>query len=449
MAPSRDPPPRRHLLYTPTHRDATRCLKDRFAEALWVETETDRQAILCLVEHTVTPVISRRHDELLTHSSSRERISVLHLTKSKATSFVVRLLERIASSATRNHLHTLLLPDGVSYGAGPNLAYLLGAALRCQAIHRRDSDVYLDRERGGAYPIELELRAMDEHLGFISPAPEGSEQFAPTQTVSAVGTNTFGSATIDRRDLLDSGINHLVAYQSLGRPGVAVDRVHAEAFNSLVEEPERRYTDDFFAIDNSGRIEMESCCLSWITRLVPEMPTDILGCDYMPLNVAKQTGHVALYHSRKMRHEYDSDRAGSPPSLAYSIRDLQYMQIGRLCSYHNPRIRKDPNRFMLNQQFDSAAYAGSFREACNEAESELARVRLEAGDVYRSAAEAAPEEIGVRLRRIATEIDRLGEQIDLAVIKAVRDFADLVEAWPALIAEAARHRDFVESLLLA
>jgi hypothetical protein len=45
-----------------------------------------------------------------------------------------------AGLGSPNRLIGLMLPDGVSYGACTNRAFLIAAALGCESVHRRDSD---------------------------------------------------------------------------------------------------------------------------------------------------------------------------------------------------------------------------------------------------------------------------------------------------------------------
>ena len=339
-------------------------------------------------------------------------------------------------------MRQLLLPSSLSYGAGPNIAYLASANLSCQTVHRRDSDVFLDPLRSDAYPIELELRAIGNRVGEVVSGYDDMHRpiAGSDDRVCAVGTGTFGAPTADRRDLIAAGYKYLVAFQQLGRPGILEEQVRTEALNSFIREPMTRYNDDFYEIDVNSKVEMECCCLSWITRVIPEMPTAIPGCDYMGLNVAKQTGHLALFHSRKQQHAYDATRAYSPPSVDYCLRDLQYIQIGRLCSFHNPRIRANPRAFLDGEQSVRQNYVSSFRRACAESKSELSRVRLGAIHVYNAASNDAPPVVARRLRRISNEIARQGEVLDEGVIMAVQNFLLLVEAWPELVAASVRLR---------
>lgn len=434
----------RSLLYTPTHRDAVKCLEDRFKEAQWVSEQPGRQAILCVIERSISRDISRRHRQALASPNFPSQIIRMHLSESSLTEFVNHLLDTLPVER-RDPLRRLLLPNGISYGAGPNAAYLIGAALQCQTVHRRDSDVYLDPAEPGRFPIEIELDTIDHDLR------PGCEQDSPAHStdteihkVAAVGTNTFGDPTVDRRDLIAAGLDYLAAYQALGRPGIPPRVVRAEAIRYLVDEPATRHDEDFTSVELAGAIEAESYCVSWVTSTMPEMPTGVLGCDYMTLNMANLALHASVYHSRKMNHRYDTHRKSNSTTLEYSLRDLQYLQMGRLCALHNARLKNDAARYMQGTTLNTPAYVASFRLACAESQLELARVRIGAVDVYRAAAKAAQSiALKRRLQRVAAEIEKRGDQLDNGVIEAVTDFVDLLESWPLLICNARNLEDYV------
>jgi hypothetical protein len=428
------------LLYTPTNRDCRAVLSERIEEVQWANERDPGSSIFCLIEHNLASSLSAAHLEAMRSARKGKSTPVLHLTSAARSEFVDTLIRATElTNDAKLRLDPLLNPAGVSYGAGPNTAYLLAATLGSWAVHRRDSDVQLDKSRPNAYPIELELAAIGRRIEEIPYEIVGGGDGDHQRSVKVVGTGTFGDATFDRRDLFAAGDDFIVAFQRLGRPGIPDSEIRSEALAYLREEPEVRYESDFYEIDVDGQVEMESCCICQFHLVMPEMPTDILGCDYMTKDIPWQVGELILYHSRKMNHIYNRERAEQvnlSESVEYALRDLMYIQMGRVWRTHNDRFRASPHRFFSNGLLDNQLYARSFRDAAKEQADALRDVRVGAEEVYSEAAMAAPDGAASRLARVSEAIHRSGSELDRHVVTAVDDFGFLVEMWPELIRSA-------------
>ena len=429
-------------MFVPTNRDCSSSIPDRFQELAWASEQKNLNVTFCLIEHAVSAKISGHHREILQNYADRG-VSIIHLTEPIQRTMVKTLLSNERLSAfDRGRLSELLLPTGVSYGRGPNLASLLAAGLNCSSIHRRDSDVYIDPLRPNSWPLELELGAIavePSEINTLVVRNLDDPTIERGATTKVVGTGTFGAATIDRRDLFSAGLEFAVAFQQLGRPGVPVEDVTSEAIGYLIEEPKIRYDEDFYEIDIDARVEMEACCLSELQNFLPEMPTDVLGCDYMVKDLAWRIGQPILFHSRKMEHRYDPSRelyVDVQAAVDYAVRDLQYIQMGRIWRQQGTRMQEDLSQFWDDSQLNADAYAASFREFANSSTAELVRVRTGAQKVYQDASRAVEGSIASRLAATAETIASLGSQIDQHVVSAVDDFAYLVEAWRGLAASA-------------
>jgi Family of unknown function (DUF6271) len=444
--------PKTSLLYMPTHRLCSDSLRQLVREAEWAATEGKMTAVtVCLIEHRLAPEMSGYHGELLRDLRRNHSSRVLHIDQATKSLFVDRLLIGLGeTSAKQARLRTLLLPEGISYGAGPNLAYLIGQSLRVELIHRRDSDVFLDPSRPNAYPIELELLGMYASPNDLPLRVEGlsARFFEYSGLPAVVGTSTFGDTTFDRRDLFTAGSDFLVRYQQLGRPGISHEEVLREATEYLVESPKEFFDTDFFILDEPGRIEMEACCLRDVFRVLPEMPTDILGCDYLSKDIAWQVDWPSLYHSRKMRHVYDPERfamSDDDQLVEYYIRDLKYILMGRIWSAHNERVRKSPSTFVSGRLLMAQAYAESFVQASEDSSNELTSIRKKMVSVFEDSASKAQGGSGRRLRRVADYLHEHGSSVEQDVHLAVSDFAFLIQHWSVLGSVARDLSDLVES----
>ncbi|MFZ0666137.1 MAG: DUF6271 family protein [Acidimicrobiales bacterium] len=430
------------FLFIPTHRDCSPVLPTLFAEARYA-AQREKQAIVCVIEHNLSEDLSDKHKQILLRLQQESGIRTLQMTGAKRRVFVDHTLSRLPPSLGADHdrLRSILLPAGISYGSGPDLAFLLAINLGCDFVHRRDSDVYLDEHRPDALPIELELGAIGKSikdLKLVAEPPEGVLEKRDTR-VRLVGTSTFGALTLDRRDLFAAGEEYAVAFQQLGRPGVERHIVREEAVSYLQEEPSTRYDTDFYELDEDGRVEMEACCFWEAFRFLPEMTTDIMGCDYMIKDALWQAGLLSIFHSRKLRHRYEQARADQTDldfAVNYSLRDVQYIQIGRIWQ-EQARIIRDGSRPLFDDTgFHADVYAEAFDAASERCGAVLEEVRKGAQSVYESAAAAASGPLASRLRAVAEALEKAGTGLDRHVVEAVSDFTFLVRAWPSLISAA-------------
>jgi Family of unknown function (DUF6271) len=401
------------LLYTPTHR---RC--ERSFESVQTELKFARHVgetmLFLLIEHNLSDADSWSHARSL---GSIDSANVIHLTSALKREWIRQIVNRLrVGPEASGLLMALLVPQCTSYGQGPNLAYLAARSFGAQVVHRRDSDVTLPHADRTA--VEMEVRG-------------GS--LAATD-IYVVGTGTFGDPTFDRRDLLAAGLEFLLDYQCLGNPNISRTQVRAEALDYLVDEPRRYYDDDFIVQDMDWQVEMEVCAIGRMFELVPEMPTcDMLGSDYMVKDVAYRTGCPILFHSRKWEHRYEGSRrfrARDSDLVSYYLRDLRYLQFGRIWHEHWERR---PIGYWTTTTFSPEEFGRVFVEAALDIAPEVADVRLGAARVYQDAAESAGGLAGQRRSTVAQILRREGNRFDKVVLDAARNYALLIEYWPSLM----------------
>jgi hypothetical protein len=433
------------FIYIPTHRECVAVIDEQLQEARWLSNVGNERAIFCLIDNSADDSVVRRHHGFLV-ARRPKGVQVLHLTRVAQQAIVDQLLAHPnLASHDAVRLRRLLLPDGVSYGRGPNLAALTAAALGASSIHRRDSDEYRDADRSTQFLVEMETKAINQLLEDVDPQPRGdlSEYVGP---VVMVGTSMFGAPPIDRRDLFGAGVEFEIDFQELGRPGVPREQVRSEALDYLVEEPQLKYSDDFFDADAPDRVEMGcSCTSSVLFTLLPEMTSGILGTDYMQRDLGWRLKLPILFQSRKVQHIYDEARDGFrdvAAHLDYAVRDIQYIQLGRIWQRHGEQL--EGTEFPLRDgtgKFDPDTYSNSFRAAAAASRAELVRVREGATRVYAAAAQASTGAIADRLASVAGFLQESGAAVDSAVVAAIDDYAYLVSSWQALVAAASTMGD--------
>lgn len=429
----------RSLLYMPTNRLAADAIRDVLRECRWANEQVPESTIFCLIENDIAQKVSLTHRSLLEDEAADHNAPWVHLDEGRCAEVVDAVLDRVdADGAVRHRLRSLLLPSGVSYGRGPNLASLFSAAIGCSLTHRRDSDVYIDPHRAHAMPIELELAVAGLPLADVEHTVRRLDEFdpAPTAAVRIVGTDSFGAAPFDRRDLIAAGHEFLVDFQRLGRPGVDRDAVAEEALDYFLREPSRTYDENFLEIDIDNRVEMQSCCFSGVQAILPEMPTDIIGCDYMAKDLVWRCGEGLVFHGRKGHHRYSPDRearADLQTHVDYVLRDVAYLQFGRIWQIHSDNLSTywAANRGL--ESFNAAVFTDSFAAAVDAGVSELIEVRIGAADVFARAAAVSSNDLQTRLQAVADAIDAIGVGLDAHVCAAVDDYCFLVPMWSSLM----------------
>lgn len=428
----------RSLLYIPTNRPAIHAIRDSLRECRWANQHTPGSTMFCVIENDLDSEVSLLHRTTLETEAAGDGTAWVHLDEGRCGRLVDLVLEGVdADGVVKERLRSLLLPSGTSYGRGPNLASLLGATIGSRLTHRRDSDIFLD-EGPDTMPIALELAVAGLPLADLSDTVRRMDEFdaAPDAAVCLVGTDSIGAAPFDRRDLIAAGPDFLVDFQALGRPAADRDTVASEALDYFLRGPSSRYDEDFLEIDIDNQIEMQSCCFTRVQAVLPENPTDIIGCDYMGKDLIWRCGEGLVYHSRKEHHRYSPERQAQRDIKAhvdYVLRDVEYLQFGRIWQIHSRNLCRYWESHRGLGSFDAAVYTASFEAAADEGAQELVEVRIGAAEVFTAAAQATEGYLQTRLRAVAEAIRAAGPAMDAHVRAAVDDYCFLVPKWPLLI----------------
>ncbi len=429
----------RRVVYMPTNRLCVSALRGRFAElAFAVDHNPETDIVFCLIENSVDATSSAQHAKILEDFARTSDIRVFHLTAASANNYISQLQNVVElDSAAMDSIDRLLRPpDRVSYGYGPNIATLFALSLGAEYLHRRDSDVYLAEANQQAMPLEQEIRYTGSE---VRDAPTLRNAGAWSDTIAIVGTNTYGDATIDRAELIEAGADHLYDLQSLGRPGASRWDVAGEASEYLIVEPSVRYRSDFVALDYRNRVEMEAFCIAIAEQQCPEMPSDVIGCDYINLNLSRDLLKAIVYHSRKMVHRHEDDRRGRTSRnefVDYALRDVNYLQMGRIFERVSKHVRHEAEQTAAS--FSLEHFGDLISRAVADRHEAVQDVRLGAADVYLRASHEARCSDGGReiLGTVAKRILERGAQLDEHIERELETYCELLRLWPALTAAA-------------
>jgi Family of unknown function (DUF6271) len=433
----------RHLLYVPTNRPCAEQIEQLAQEALLIR-KTAGSCLVAIVEHHDGPW-SAAHRQALAAARDRHGIDVAHMNWAATTAFLRAVVDGVdAPAEERERLFALLRPSAVAYGAGPNKAALLAAAAGARVLHRRDSDVRVDErpDLGPVYPCVLETKAIDARVVDLGLEVQ-SGALADDDVVAFVGTDAFGSAVHDRRDLLTVDARHIVEIELLASPDASREALMQETAQYLIAAPDLRYDRDFFEEDVNARTCVGSACVADIFLELPEMPIHrTLGSDYLGRNALRFLGRPIIYHSRKVRHRYEAARAEQSDLGAvvdYACRDLRHMIIWPVLVAHHRTLRARPGDFLdAAGRLDTKAYTASLFAALEASMPIMTGMPKAFAAIYRTASDetddAARRE---RLRAVAEAVEH-GPNFVADVAQGLRDYAFLIGHWPALIASARR-----------
>jgi hypothetical protein len=432
------------VLYVPTNRSCVPAISSGIAECSALVAETHEEHLFLLIEHSNGDWVDT-HSEALEAQRSPHDVPVLHLTVDAWHRVLSAILEKSElDAADRRRVAGLLSRQGVAYGVGPNKAFLVAAALGVDTIHRRDSDHLPDTRDGNLiFPGLLETRAIGRLVRDISPLrnPDAVPSDQWDQVVLFAGSGMFGDPPHDRQELISAGEEFGVRVLGLSSPWMSPENLLRDVRGYFVRESTVRHSDDFYAIDDSGRTELGVSCLRRIFLELPEMPIpDTLGCDYVQKNLLYQLDRPVLYHSRKMQHVYEAARTESSTDtlVEYSMRDLRYVALWPIWSQHNENIRDDPAKFVRSDgSLDPHRYVASFRSALAEKLTERRGIARQFAQVYRDAAAQVDAKRALRLNAVAAEAERLDDAVVRQIGEGIEEFCWLTERWDALVRAAA------------
>lgn len=435
-----------HVVYVPTHRPALAAVETYMRECAHLSQQSDDPVPFLLVEATREPWVET-HADLVHKLADELELPAYHLTVGAFEQFLQPVLAHLGASPGESlYLSRLLQPLGVAYGAGPNKAALVGAALGTTALHRRDSDTLpsfvdgLDR-----YPGELEIEAIGRPLGSVR-LRDGGAADSPAP-VGIVASAYHGDPAYDRRALFDAGAAFAREVERLDRPDADDAELDALVRRYLVDEPQRDYgDDDFFELDTTGRSEVGVSCLWGVWRELPEMPLrDTLGVDCVRKDLMDKLGRPVVFHSRKVDHRYDPFRSERQlgTTVEYALRDLRYILLWHVWDAHNRTLRAHPDMFVApTGLLSNAAYADSFEQARRNVDrAALSRLVADFARIHAEAAHSAQEPLAEYLAATSASARATGEKLIDEVLSGIDDFCFLVRLWPRLIDAAQQCRE--------
>ncbi|BEL01912.1 DUF6271 family protein [Actinoplanes sichuanensis] len=401
---------RQICLVVPTNRECSATLAEVVAEAEYAEHHFDVDVHLLVLDSSADRT---GHAKVLADARTG-----WHLDEARQREFLSRVVDR-AGVAEPGRMLDLLLPSKPSYGACTNRAFLIAAALGCESVHRRDSDLYFQTYAGQKiFPIHAELSALGRPARDVRATEDRLDDSRRDLPVAMVGASFVGDMSVDVEDIRDAdGYYDLVSLWAA--PGSTDTEKRALVEESFTGSAPFDGDHTVLSVVDPMRVDMHNISFHGLHEKVPLPPaTDTIGSDYFLIHVADRAGLPGLLHNRHIVNFHTAERKSDAGFLAYQMRFAKFI----LSMYYFHFIYE---RMTTDNPEDIAAIVRASTWQPREPNEEQAHLM-----------ERAYRKLGGRFTGVA---DLIGQRRDMLLFEArrdIEDYADLIDEWAGLVAAA-------------
>lgn len=418
-------------LTLPTNRACSATISAISEEAAYAAEHFDVEVHLLVLDSSDEHAFAE-HAKVVSEAYRAPNVVVHHLGEAEQRNFLRQVIHR-AGVAKPDLILDLMLPDDVSYGACTNRAFLIGSALGCQSVHRRDSDSSYQVLNGEpVFPIHHELmslgkRAIDAENGVSETALDPAHAHKP---VVLVGSSFVGELSVDISEIyqLDRDIYYDVV--SLWAPGEWSD----EEKRDLVDESFRGAGSETFIRDHSTltivdpmRVDMCNISFHQVHERVPLPPaTNTIGSDYFLMHLVYDAKLPGVLHNRNIVNFYTNERRTDSGFMAYQMRFTKFFLSMLYFNFIYDRMAAADESLLDDQNRVRASTIVEFARESTWLDKEENIQRLNSLDrSYRK--------LGGRYAEFADLLASRSRQLLDEAQQDIEDFALLIEAWEALI----------------
>ncbi|MEW1690487.1 DUF6271 family protein [Streptomyces sp. NPDC091265] len=365
-------------------------------------------------------------------------VVVHHMDEDAQRSLLREVISR-SGVARPEKVLDLLLPQGVSYGACTNRAFLIAEALGCSSTHRRDSDSrYQSADGAPVFPLHHELESLglpaSEAAGLVS-----KRRLDPAyahRPVSLVGGSFVGEMSVDVEEIrrLDPAVYHEVIGLSIpsGQPEIWRRSLVESSFRGAGTTP---YTDDLTTLTLVAATQVDMCNIAFDREVYGRVPLppalDTIGSDYFLIHLVQNARLPGVLHNRHIINYHTGERRSDSGFLAYQLRLAKFLLSTRYLDAVYTRMRAAGDRLLdADGHVRAPAVADHVREA-TALDPTVNSERLDVLDrCYRSLGGRYTAAADLFATRRGSLIDRARADMD--------DFALLIDAWEPLTRTARR-----------
>ncbi|MDX3638435.1 DUF6271 family protein [Streptomyces sp. MB09-02B] len=425
---------RKICLTLPTNRLCASALVGMAEEATYAVEHFDVEVHLLVLDSCDVPTV-REHAAVLDSLPKNPRIVVHHLPETEQRDFLRRVIAR-SRALKADQLLDLMLPNALSYGACTNRAFLIGSALGCESIHRRDSDSRYQVVGGQqVFPIHHELTSLGKRVVDAACNVSDSTLTAAhsNKTVAMVGSSFVGELSVDIGEI--EKIDQRVYYDivSLWAPGHWPE----DRKRQLVDESFRGAGTDSFTHDHSVltvvdpmRVDMCNISFHGVHERIPLPPaTDTIGSDYFLIHLIHDAALPGVLHNRNIVNFYTGERRTDPGFMAYQMRFVKFLLSMLYFNFIYQRMAETDEALFDNRgHVRSSAIADLVRESTRLDRTE---------NIWRlTSLDTSYRKLGGRYSTLADLLITRRQRLLDEAQHDMEDFALLIETWAALVQSA-------------
>jgi hypothetical protein len=427
---------RRICLTLPTNRPCSATIEAIGEEAAYAAEHFDTEVHLLILDSCDAPAYAE-HAETVRRLPGSPRIVVHHLDEAGQRDFLQRAISR-AGATKPDLLLELMLPEGLSYGACTNRAFLIGVALGCESVHRRDSDSRYQVVNGQTvFPIHHELMSLGKRAADAAHGVTENTLAAQhaDKRVAMVASSFVGELSVDIGEILRIDRDVYYDMVSLWAPF----HWSGERKRELVDESFRGAGSGAFVQDHStlalaDPMGVDMCNISFhgVHERVPLPPaTDTIGSDYFLIHLVHDAALPGVLHNRNIVNFYTGERRTDSGFTAYQMRFVKFLL----------------SMLYFNAIYDGMAEAGPtlLDDRGQVRASVVARLVTESTRLDRTENVQRLDTLDTAYRKLgggyAAFADLLATRREHLLDEArsdIEDFALLVEAWEPLVRAARR-----------
>ncbi|GAA0367247.1 DUF6271 family protein [Bowmanella denitrificans] len=320
---------RRICLALPTNRQCMATIELLYKEACYAASNFDVQVCLLIID-TSEPQALEKNATAVSHLPVSPNIEVVHLDESQQRQFLHTLCQRAGHESER--LLELMLPQGVSYGACTNRAFLFAAALNCQTVHRRDSDCHYQVLHGDIiFPIHQELLSLGLMASTVSDASITRDltESQTSQAVAMVAASFIGEMSVDIGEMqqlsADIYFDVVKLWAKKGATQAEQLELVAESFKGAGTEV---FSADRATLGRADPMRVDMCNISFfgVQEVVPLPPAkDTIGSDYFLIHLVYHAELPAVVHNRHIDNFYTPERRTDQGFANYQRRFIKFM----------------------------------------------------------------------------------------------------------------------------
>ncbi|MFE9426454.1 DUF6271 family protein [Kitasatospora sp. NPDC006697] len=425
---------RKICLALPTHRECAATIAAVAAEAAYAIDRFGVEVVYLILDST-EPATFTRHAAAVGALPATANLTVLHLDEEAQHRFLSEVIAR--SDCPRPELiMDLMLPAAVSYGACTNRAFLIAAALGCDSVHRRDSDIEFQTHDGDPlFPVHHELTALGRPAAEVA-AYVSEVDLDPLdldKPVVTAGASYLGEMSVDIEEVKRSNPQAYHDIVSLW----AAEGTSEEEKRELVAESFTGAGGEAFVRDHSVlclvppmRVDMGNISYHRVHEEVPLPPmAETIGSDYFLIHLVPDSRLPGVLHNRHVINRHTPERKTDAAFHPYHLRLTKFFLSMLYLHVIYRRLQEEGHRLLgPGYRIRADRVAAIVRESTGlDRAPNIRRLdRLERA--YRT--------LGGRYAVFAERLGPLRDQLLAEAAQDMAEFALLIDAWAPLMAAA-------------